>query len=631
VSPAHVLSVYAEPLVTGRRVALLAPEDSSLTEALLALGARLLYVYDPREGAASPHRGADPRVTIAPLRAGDLGVREGAFDVAIVPDLTLLGDAESALAYVRRLVGNNGVALIASRNRDANEPWARAPEGGPAPSYTDLYDLCALQFAEVRMAGVAPFAAYAIAEFAPDREPSIAFDASLVTAPEPAEWFLAIASQSEVTTLEAYEIIQIPRDVLALEVAADSEPTTDPGELDALRQQIRALDHKRQEAEARAGEEVLRAERLNNELRTHTDEVRKLKEKSTRAQKELEDERRAKQRLESELRSPEIAQLRERVLALEAELIEARTQLATPRVAPADPRIQNERDALAHEAGTLRSALQQAKGTIDDLRRSLVERDRELDATLVRAKSLEDRLAEHLANHDENAQLVAHVRAGETVAARLREELAGLQSTHEQDVASLESALRTAGEQLRAANIELIRRERMIRDLVSQIEESGDQVAPELTVKEPPPELIKELDLARRELSTLVDEVRRRDRAVEETRTALEAARREVETERAKMEQLARDAARREAALQTASWKIAELESLRADAPNGKGDDSELDALRRALEQEHARVEALERQLASATEGGSGELRARLQEQEALIKQLSAELAQRQG
>lgn len=630
-SPAHVLSVYAEPLVGNRRVALLAPENPSLTEALLALGARLLYVYDPREGAA-PRRGSDPRVTIAPLRAGDLGVREGAFDVAIVPDLTLLGDPESALAYVRRLVGNHGVALVASRNRDAGAPWARAPEGGPAPSYTDLYDMCALQFAEVRMAGVAPFAAYAIAEFAPDREPSIAFDASLVSSAEPPEWFLAIASQSEVTTLEAYEIIQIPRDALLLEeAAADSEPVTDPGELDALQKQVLVLDHKRQEAEARAGEEVLRADRAANELRTQTEELRKLRDKLQKAQKELEDERRAKQRVETELRSPEISQLRERVLALEAELIEARTQLATPRAAAVDPRLQQERDALANEVATLRSALQQAKGVAEDLRHRLVERERELDATLKRAKGLEDRLEENLAEADQRAQLVEHVRVAETVAERLRQELASVQTTHEEDVSSLESALRTAGEQLRIANVELLRRERMIRDLVSQIEE-GVHGGAAVHVPHPPPELLQELDLARRELSTLVEEVRRRDRAVIETRAALEAARRDVENERAKTEQLARDAARREAALQTASWKIAELEAMRSDAePTPSQVDSELDALRRALQQEHARVEALERELASATEAGSGELRARLQEQETLIKQLSAELAQRQG
>jgi len=632
VSPAHVLSVYAEPLVTNRRVALLAPENASLTDALLALGARLLYVYDPREGAA-PHRGSDPRVTIAPLRAGDLGVREGAFDVALVPDLTLLGDPESALAYVRRLVGNNGVALIASRNRDAGAAWARAPEGGPAPSYTDLYDLCALQFAEVRMAGVAPFAAYAIAEFAPDREPSIAFDASLVSSAEPPEWFLAVASQSEVTALEAYEIIQIPRDALLLEEApAESEPATDPGEFDALQKQVLVLDHKRQEAEARAGEEVLRAERLNNDLRTQTEELRKLREKFQKTQKELEDERRAKQRVESELRSPEIAQLRERVLALEAELIEARTQLATPRAAPVDPRVQQERDALANEVNTLRTALQQAKGTIEDLRHRLVERDRELDATLKHAKGLEDRLAENLAVADERAQLAEHVRVADTVAERLRQELGSLQTTHEEDVASLEGALRAAGEQLRIANVELLRRERMIRDLVAQIEEGTPGMTPAIVAAEPPPELIEELGLARRELSTLVEEVRRRDRAVAETRSALEAARRDVENERAKTEQLARDAARREAALQTASWKIAELEAMRSEPPPAAAEvESELDALRRALQQEHARVEALERELASATEAGSGELRARLQEQEALIKQLSAELAQRQG
>ena len=644
-SPAHVLAVYAEPLVANRRVALLGPEDPSLIEALLALGARLLYVYDPRPNVDTPHRGSDPRVTIAPLRAGDVGVREGAFDLALIPDLMMLGDPESALAYVKRLVGASGVALIGCRNREAETVWARAPEGAPAPSYTEFYDLCAIRFAEVRMAGVAPFAAYAVAEFAPDREPSITFDASLVAAPDPPEWFVAVASQSDVSALEAYEIVQIPRDAIN-----EAEATTDPGEYDALRAQLSAADLKRQEAEARAGEEVLRAERIGSELRAKDDELRKLRDKAGKQTKELEDEKRGRQRAEGELRSPEFSQLRERVLALEAELIEARTQLATPRAAPVDPRLQQERDQLAAEAATLRSAVQQSKGHTEELRQRLVERDRELQASLARAQQLEDRLAEQLADtsrrDEERGDLETrrNEQRGEidkaiAVAQRLRDELALLQSTHEHDVASLEAALRTAGEELRAARLELIRRERMVRELVARVEDNTGLIVAPVTLIEPPPELLRELDLARRELKALVEEVRRRDGLVSETRSALEHARRDLESERSKTEQLARDAARREAALQTAAWRISELERLGTDGSDApavtRGDasdkklDSELDALRRALTSEHGRVEALERELAAAGSGGDPGLRARVREQEALIAQLSAELAAR--
>lgn len=643
-TPAHVLAVYAEPLVAGRRVALLGPEDPSLVEALLALGARVLYVYDPRPQASGPRRGVDPRVTIAPLRAGDLGVREGAFDLALVPDLGQLGDAESALAYVRRLVGNAGTAVLGSRNADAREPWTQTPEGTTAPTYTEFYDLCALQFAEVRMAGVAPFAAYAVAEFAPEREPSIAFDASLVANPDPPEWFVAVASQRAESVLEAYEIVQIPREAVAI---SSAEAATDPGELASTRLRLTATEQKCQQAEARAGEEALRADRAIADARAQAEELRKLREKAARQAKELEDERRLRQRADSDLEStrknPEVAQLRERTLALEAELIEARTQLATPRAPAVDPRTKEERDALAAELAQAKSALQQANGNTEDLRRRLAERDRELDASLARAKSLEDRLAEQLADsarkeseREGAQQLHEQLAKAQALIARLGSELESLQATHEHDVATLEAALRARGEELRLARSELLRRERMIRELVAQLEAGGAQVVPVATGG-PSPEQLEQIELARRELATLVEEVRRRDRALAEAKSALDTLRREIETERGKTERLARDAARREAALQTASWRIAELEKLGTEAEPAEGArashfDAELDALRRALAQEHARVEELERQLSAGGSGDSAELArvlARLQEREALIAQLSAELAAR--
>src|SRR5436853_6612954 len=107
-TPADVLAIYAEPLVSGRRVALVGVGDDALIENILELGARLLYVYDPRPGIVPSRATGDGRVTILPLRAGELGVRDGAFDVALIPDLALLGDREAALAHVRRLVGTSG-------------------------------------------------------------------------------------------------------------------------------------------------------------------------------------------------------------------------------------------------------------------------------------------------------------------------------------------------------------------------------------------------------------------------------------------------------------------------------------------------------------------------------------------
>src|SRR3954469_5776579 len=208
-TPGGVLAVYAEPLVVGRRVALVGIGDESLVEMLQSLGARLLYVYDPRANVA-PSKSDGGRGTIMPLRSGELGVREGAFDVAIVPDLALLGDHEAALALVRRLVGNNGVAIIASRNPECETAWLPADESAEPLSYPAFYEVCSLQFADVRMLGAAPFAGYAVAEFAPEREPEIAFDASLVSDPEPTEWFIAVVGQGETEGLEAYEVVQVP-------------------------------------------------------------------------------------------------------------------------------------------------------------------------------------------------------------------------------------------------------------------------------------------------------------------------------------------------------------------------------------------------------------------------------------
>ncbi len=653
-TPADVLAIYAEPLVVGRRVALVGACEPSLVDRLLELGARILYVYDPRPGVV-PSRSDEGRVNVLPLRAGDLGVRDGAFDLALVPDLAHLGDREAALAHIRRLVGLEGTALVASRNSEGERPWMPTPASPPPPSYTAFYEACTLQFAEVRMVGAAPFAGYAVAEFAPEREPAIAFDASLVESPESTEWFIAVCSQEGTSALEPYEVVQIPT-----EVVRSVGPSAESAKADADARALHAAtEQKLREAEARAGDQFVRAERLNTDLRTLGEEARKLRERTTKVQKELDDEREARGRADAALaglrRGPDPVALQSRVAELETELIEARTQLATPRTSGDELlKLHQERERLGAEVASLRERSTQAERQVGPLRaeveaaqRRLFDRERELEASLARAAKLEDRLEEQLvkstAQADAAALLAAleeRTRLAEAIIERAQGEIAAASATHEADVAALESALRARGEELRAARVELQHRERLVRELVAHIEEAEAAVptTPQAPVAAGPTvdsaeigRLREQVELARRELTMLVDEVRRRDAALSEARAVVEGAKVELSTEREKTERLMRDAARREAALQTASWRISELERLGTDG----GDDAaavadivvaaptaqaaleaklEVDALRQALAQEHARVVALAQQV----EGG-----------DTLIAQLRAELAAR--
>src|SRR5580692_6380012 len=118
--PSIVLSAYLEPLVRGRRVAILGDATIGLADELSQRGARLLHVYDPdsarvAEALARAAPGRPHQVAYAVL-AGDLGVRDGAFDVVIVPDLSLFTDPADAIRRARRLVPASGVAVFVSPN-----------------------------------------------------------------------------------------------------------------------------------------------------------------------------------------------------------------------------------------------------------------------------------------------------------------------------------------------------------------------------------------------------------------------------------------------------------------------------------------------------------------------------------
>src|SRR6187402_3263928 len=84
------LLVYAEPLASGAHVVVIGDAETAVADGLLELGARAVHVFDPDPArAANAARFAPRGVTVRAL-VEDLDVRDGAFDLAVVPDIAEL-------------------------------------------------------------------------------------------------------------------------------------------------------------------------------------------------------------------------------------------------------------------------------------------------------------------------------------------------------------------------------------------------------------------------------------------------------------------------------------------------------------------------------------------------------------
>ncbi|HEX7663427.1 MAG TPA: hypothetical protein VF407_02910 [Polyangiaceae bacterium] len=257
---ARALCVYAEPLVLGKRVLVVGDGSDGIAERLMDLGARMVHLYEVDEVRAqgvAPARG----VTVHVLPAHDFDVRDGAFDLAIVPDLAAVADRAAVLARLRRIVGRDGAALVGAQN-----PSARAPSNDTSIDYYELYELVSLQFEAVRMIGQVPFAGVALVELGVAEEDSeVTVDAQLAGEAAPPEWFVALASQNDARLAE-YAIVQLPR-------AIDETPPNSVGtrasiaestlRADVLAAQLEEKNVKTRELETRASEAMAMADRMS--------------------------------------------------------------------------------------------------------------------------------------------------------------------------------------------------------------------------------------------------------------------------------------------------------------------------------------------------------------------------------
>lgn len=225
--------------MAGRRVVVLGEATLGLATELTSRGARLVHVYDPDAG-----RAAQAMITLggrniayAPL-SEDLGIRDGAFDVAILPDLSLFAHPASAIGRARQLAGAHGLVIVGC---DAS------PDSTPAPDqrsqklgYYELYDALSLAFREVKMLGQLPFSGYALVDFGADGDVAVSVDTSLADGnPRQPRYFFAIGSDAPIQ-IEDYTIVELP-------------PGTTTEEHDAsLRDDIEALRLRLTEVSARA-------------------------------------------------------------------------------------------------------------------------------------------------------------------------------------------------------------------------------------------------------------------------------------------------------------------------------------------------------------------------------------------
>jgi hypothetical protein len=373
-------------LLDGRRVLVFGDALSPLCDRLLERGARLVHVYDPHpeRAAQAAARNRSGSIHIAPLEAGSLALRQGAFDVAIIENLAAMHDVAEAIKSIQEALSARGVALVACPNPEIKRHLLPEAELHTlALDYYALYDLVAAEFSNVRMLGQAPFVGYALVDFAPDEEPEPALDTGFVSGgSEEPEWFVALASRFALK-LEDFSLIQVPA-AAALEVvpAAQARPTRALKPTDSehfrLRKELEQKEAWIAELETRAETADARADAVQDELEALQAEFEQLRaapeplaadsnleQRLSELGTELEQTVQQRQRLEQQ-----IGKLEKTLATREAKLEEL---TSVEDIAPADELavLEAQLKDRAHQIRDLEAQLKNAKRVGHELIREL--------------------------------------------------------------------------------------------------------------------------------------------------------------------------------------------------------------------------------------------------------------------
>ena len=433
-SPSLVLAAYAEPLLDARRVAVFGDATSPLAAELIERGSRAVHVYDPEPSRVAEAAGLNRarQISIVPLDEVDVAVRDGAFDVVIVEDLSTVADAGELLKQVRRALGPRGVAIIASPNFDAKLallPRTTSASSSSKLSYYDLYDAVSTEFSEVRMLGQTPFVGYAVVDFTPGNDAEVALDSGLVPggAEEP-EWFVAVASHRAVE-LDAISVVQLP------------SPSLVGGRGDAkVADDLRAA----RANEARLTDRIAELDRENAELRERH-------------------------------RLTDAPGLKGRVASLETTLAERDS-----RISELEARLVTT-DRLAAGNGEELERLRKKAEELERLRKKVADDLETAKGELATRRTETQALASRLSARDSEAQaLVGRLAARDVEIQALGSKVSGLEaelrtarerSIEESpaELTELETGLKERGERIRKLETDLREAERIGRELVREV------------------------------------------------------------------------------------------------------------------------------------------------------------------
>jgi hypothetical protein len=474
------LGVYVEPLLASARVVVLGDATSGLAEALFEEGAHSVHVFDPDAARAARAAIEAPRgIAVRPLDGGDFDLRDAAFDLALVPDIARLADASATISRLRRVVDARGAVVALAKARAAEDAAAGEAWDDLAPStfaYAELYDLFALSFEHVTMTGVLPFGGVVFAELGGEGDVAVSVDTRLGEAQAPSV-FVVVAGR-EPTSLDPYAIVQTGQPESRGPAVSDASGDAAAFAAAQLRVQLLSvqLDEHRTRlmaAESRGGDAATRLARTLDDQRA---ENAALREELARAESLV-----ARVSLERDAVGLRAAELETAIIQTQQRMV-----LLERRLASAAEGLLERDDAIASLNAELDA-------------RAAAEEDQP-DVRLV-VPALDPALVEEVLARAERAEaeLAAHVT-----------DLANVSEAHATDTEALEAQLQERARVIADLEQEVARRDGFVRELVTQLQDLRDGLAPVLPPAMPSAD-VEELARLRRKADELALEVARRE------------------------------------------------------------------------------------------------------------------------
>lgn len=577
------LTVWLEELVTGRRVLWVGDPSTGAADRLASF-AHSVRVLDTSGRGRSRERGA---ARVSPYRSlDDLRGEAGAFDLAVVPDVSVFEDFAAAAVQLSESLGD-GMLLAGCDVGDE-----------PERAYGELSGQLRGSFREVRMLAEGGFRATGVVDLEAGGGEVVVDGSLLGEDTEPVRRFLALAAD-EVPPIAPHMLVQVP----------DASPLAKPQSAPTAERQIAALRTELERSVSRLEQAQTRLIATESDLA----EARSALGKGAQVEQERDIER-----LEGRLRERgavirELEAELERRATLVRDITEELREARRGRSGGAAPSGDGLERALDAEA-----ARDEALFRADELQTELASRERELREVLQSQAGFEGRVRGYRSRIAELEEL------GEMGAARVRLLELDLTASRER-VRELEGELAEAGEAVELAMIQARGAPTGGGDVQDELDKARRALA----------EAIEERDRARAETLGLTAQVALAESRIEGLRLGYEMRIAMLGGDAGRPDpSMARELSELKGAREGLRLRVADLEASLAERPSSPPRAGDADVLRadvdvlraengeltlRLADVEEARAEAAQR---------AADLTSALAARDALVTRLQLDLAE---